>query len=419
MLRNIGTICVIFLAIILAGCATASKSIVAKQNWSENYARMKGVEATSPAMVDGDPGTIAETRVPDDASSATKYTEAVVKLPEKKAIRKIVINSANLRSFAVYAGGETENDWKMLKEIKNTEEEKVTLNVSAVTDRIRIRVARTSDDTTTPGGRGSQARLKRAPGKIKEIEIYGYAQESPTPTAQAVTVKTETTALGTSTTSPTTGATTESAPVEVPKGPPLSATIEVTQRSFPLSGPIPLKINIKAGADEINTLEDMLSEKMLSTKLIVKSASGNVIACSKPVPPLSSPRPYRSSDKPVDVRNAITIDPNGTLTVNIANLLDYYPINAPDTYTVQLVTWVDLHDKYVGREATEKEDLERQIRDINSKSNYTAQEKAALIQNLKDELLQSQKRKSKRYIEVNAKGKPFKLESNTIEITIQ
>ncbi|MGB9597055.1 MAG: hypothetical protein ACPL7B_12305, partial [Candidatus Poribacteria bacterium] len=345
-----------------------------------------------------------------------------VKLPEKKAIRKIVINSANLRSFAVYAGGEAENDWKMLKEIKNTEEEKITLDVSAVTDRIRIRVARTSDDTTTPGGRGSQARLRRAPGKIKEIEIYGYAKEGSTPTTQVLTAKTETIESGTSTTSTATSsttATTESVPVEVPKGPPISATIETTQKSFPISGPIPLKINIKAGADEINTLEDMLSEKMLSTKLVIKSSSGNIIACSKPVPPLSSPRPYRSADRPVDVRNAVTIDPNGTLVVNIANLLDYYPINVPDTYTIQLVTWIDLHDKFVGREATEKEDLERQIRDINSKTNYTAQEKAAIIQSLKDELLQSQKRKSKRYIEVNAKGRPFKLESDTIEITVQ
>ncbi|MGB9597752.1 MAG: hypothetical protein ACPL7B_15820, partial [Candidatus Poribacteria bacterium] len=79
MLRNASMIGVILLAIVLAGCATAGKSIVAKQEWSENYARMKGVEATAPAMVDGDPSTMAETRTPSDASAATKYTEAVVK----------------------------------------------------------------------------------------------------------------------------------------------------------------------------------------------------------------------------------------------------------------------------------------------------------------------------------------------------
>ena len=416
MLKNLAIVCVIILAVVLSGCATASKSIMAKQNWSENYSKMKGVEATSPAMVDGDPGTSADSQTPSDASTATKYTEAVVKLPEQKSIRRIVIDSTNLQSFAVYAGGTIENDWKMLKEVKNTEDRKVTLNVTATTDKIRIRVVKTSDDTTTPGGRGSQARLKRAPAKIKEIEIYGYAKDAvPAPVAAVGTTSATT---GTASTTITT-AVTETAPAEAPKGPPITATLEVAQKSFPSAGPVPLKINIKAGADEVITLEDILSDKMLATKLIVKSASGNAIASSKPTPPLSSPRPYRAVDKPIDVRNALTIQSNTVLSVNIANLLDYYAMTTPGTYAIQLVTWVDLHDKFVGRESTEKDDIEGQIRDINSKSNYTAQEKSALIQSLKEELTQSQKKKSKRYIETSTKGKPFKLESDTIEITIQ
>jgi hypothetical protein len=429
MLKNLAIVCVIVLAIVLSGCATAGKSIMAKQTWSENYAKMKGVVATSPAMVDGDPGTSADTQTPSDSSTATKYTEAVVKLPEQKSIRKIVIDSTNLQSFAVYAGGTTENDWKMLKEVKNSEDLKVTLNVSATTDKIRIRVVKTSDDTTTPGGLGGQARLKRAPAKIKEIEIYGYAKDAQAPTAQVeavgITATSGTTTGTTSKTSTGTASTakagtttvTTAVPAEVPKGPPITATLEIAQKSFPSVGPVPLKINIKAGADEVVTLEDILSDKMISTKLIVKSASGNAIASSKPTPPLSSPRPYRAVDRPMDVRNALTIQPNTVLAVNIVNLLDYYAMATPGTYTIQLVTWVDLHDKFVGRETTEKDDIESQIRDINSK--YTAQEKTALIQNLKDELTQSKKKKTKRYIETSIKGKPYKLESDTIEIIIQ
>jgi hypothetical protein len=429
MLKNLAIICVVVLAVVLAGCAAASKSIMAKQNWSENYARLKGVEATSPAMVDGDTGTSADSQVPSDASTATKYTEVIVKLPEQKSIRKIVIDSTNLQSFAVYAGGTMENDWKMLKEVKNTEDLKITLNVSATTDKIRIRIVKTSDDTTMPGGRGSQARLKRASAKIKEIELYGYAQDSPAPSAQAVKTGAVITTSGTSTTTGATSAVTssktvttavtEAVPAEVPKGPPITATLEIAQKSFPSVGPVPLKINIKAGADEVITIEDLLSDKTLSTKLIVKPASGNAIASSKPTPSLSSPRPYRAVDKPIDVRNALTIQPNTVLAVNVVNLLDYYAMTTPGTYTIQLVTWVDLHDKFVGRETTEKDDIESQIRDINSKSNYAAQEKTALIQNLKDELIQSQKKKTKRYIETSTKGKPYKLESDTIEITIQ
>jgi hypothetical protein len=430
MLRTFSAICIVLLAVTFVGCGLAGRPIVAKQIWSENYAMAKGVEATSPLMVDGDSSTFSETQIPTDTTAgSTKLTEAVVKLPEPKSIRKIVVNSINLQSFIVYEGGQTPDDWKTLAEIKNTDETKVTMSVSANTDRIKIRVLRTSDDATIPGGRGGQSRLKHAPGKIKEIEIYGLVREATAPTAQpagttaAVSGSTSTSAAsgstGTATSSATKTTTTVSTPVEVPKGPPVTAMLEMAQKTYPIAGPIPLKINIKTGADEQIVLDEIVSSKVLSTKLIVKSSSGEVIASSKPTPSLSSPMPRRFVDKAVDVREANTLDPGSVLTVDIPNLLDYYPIKAPGTYTIQLSTWLELHTKFVGREQTEKDDLEGQIRDINSKSNFTPTEKASLIQNLRDDMKQSQKRKSKRYIETNARGTQFKLESDTIELTIQ
>jgi len=427
MLRTFSAICIVLLAVTFVGCGLAGRPIVAKQIWSENYAIAKGVEATSPLMVDGDSSTFSETQIPTDTTAgSTKLTEAVVKLPEPKSIRKIVVNSINLQSFIVYEGGQTPDDWKTLAEIKNTDETKVTMSVSANTDRIKIRVLRTSDDTTIPGGRGGQSRLKHAPGKIKEIEIYGLVREVATPavqpvsTATAVSGSTSTSAASGSTGTATSSATTTgSAPVEVPKGPSVAAMLEMAQKTYPIAGPIPLKINIKTGADEQIVLDEIVSSKVLSTKLIVKSSSGEVIASSKPTPSLSSPMPRRFVDKAVDVREAKTLDPGSVLTVDIPNLLDYYPIKAPGTYTIQLSTWLELHTKFVGREQTEKDDLEGQIRDINSKSNFTPEEKASLIQNLRDDMKQSQKKKSKRYIETNARGTQFKLESDTIELTIQ
>lgn len=419
MLKIFNTAYIILFVIAIVGCGvTGGKSIVAKQDWSENYAKVKGVEATSPLMVDGDPSTIADTQLPTDLSAgATRFTEAVIKLPETKKIRKIVVQSTNLRSFSVYAGGTNgPDDWKTLKEFKNIEDSKISMNVSADTDRIKIRVLRTSDDTTQPGSAGAQARLKRAPGKIKEIELYGLVEEGE---IQPKTTTPSPTGIISPTTASSPTSTTEAPAPEVPKGPPVSASVEIDQNAYPIAGPIPLKVNIKAGADEVIVLEDSVSNEMVSTKLIIKSASGETISCSKPTPPLSSPRPYRSADKPIDVRTAKTIDPSKTLAIDIANILDYYQIKTPGTYTIQLVMFLDLHNKFVGREATAKDDIERQIRDINSKSNYTQQEKASLIQNLKEEMVQTSKRKAPRYIEVNAKGTPFKLESNTIEITIQ
>ena len=423
MLRTFGIICVVLLAVTLVGCSIAGKPIMAKQSWSENYAKAKGVEATSPLMVDGDPSTFAETQLPTDSTvGSTRLTEFVVKLPEPKTIRRVVVNSDNLQSFTIYAGEQNANDWKTLKEIKNTEGGKVDIPVSANTDRIKIRVLKTSDDTTTPGGRGSQARLKRAPAKIKEIELYGMVQESATPTAQpaGTNVATSGTASTSSTSSSvTTTIVTESKPVDAPKGPPVSAILGVTQKTFPIAGPIPLKINIKTGADEQTILDEVVSSNVLSTKLIVKSSSGEIIACSKPTPPLSSPKPRRFTDRPIDVRDAKTLDPDSTLAVDILNLLDYYPIKTPGTYTIQLSTWLELHNKFVGRGQTEMDDLDKQIRDLNSKANFTPEEKATLIKSLKDDAQQSQKKKAKRYIEANARGTQFKLESDTIEFTVQ
>jgi hypothetical protein len=423
MLRNLCIVCIVLLAVTLAGCSSTGNSIMAKQIWSENYAKAKGVEATSPLMIDGDQSTVADSQLPTDSNAgSTRYTEAFVKLPEPKSIRKIVINSPNLQSFTIYSGGDKPNDWKSLTEIKNGQSGKIEVPVSVKTDRIKIKVDRTSDDSTTPGGSGGQSRLKRAPAKIKEIELYGMVQEPMAPAEQpagTTTVTSGTASTSTVTTSTTTSTTTVSKVVEVPKGPAATATIETTQKTFPLAGPIPLKINIKTGAEEQTVLDEIVTSNFLSTKLVVKNSAGETIASIKPTPPLSSPKPRRFADKPVDVREARILDPDSVLTVDVADLLSYYPIKTPGTYTIQLVTWLELQTKYVGREQTEKADTESQIREINSKANYTATEKAALIQSLKDDLQQSQKKKAKRYIEATTRGTQFKLESNTIDLIVQ
>ena len=412
MLRIFCTVSIILLSIAIIGCSLGG--IVAKQEWSENYAMEKGVEATSPLMVDGDSRTMAETQLPTDASSgSTRLTEAIVKLPEPKKIKKIVVQSPNLRSFSVYSGGIDEDDWKLVKEFKNIEENKVSMKANATTDRIRIRVMRTSDDTTQPGSVGSQARLKRAPAKIYEIELYGLVEEGE---VEASTTTITTTGASSA---PGVSGTTQTPVVATPKAPPLSATLETDQKAYPLAVPIPIKVNLKAGEDEVIVVEDMVSKEMVATKLVVKDSSGAVISCSKPTPPLSKSRPYRSMDRPVDVRVAKTIEADSVLPIEIENIIDYYPIKTPGKYTIQLKAILNLHSTFVGREATAMQDLQRQIRDINSKSNYTQQEKATLAQTLKEEMQSLSKKKSKRYIEVNAKGTPFEFESETIEITIQ
>ena len=155
------------------------------QEWSENYALLEGVRATSPAMIDGNLRTMGETAFPEGSqgfSGVSPASEAVITLPEKKLIRRIVIHTANLKEFDVFAD-KGHNDWRIIKEVNSVKTNPINLIVSAPfpTDRIRVRVLGTKDDAqlrrrqrARSGGYNRFSGTQRAPGKIHEIELYGY-----------------------------------------------------------------------------------------------------------------------------------------------------------------------------------------------------------------------------------------------------
>ena len=105
--------------------------------------------------------------------------------------------------------------------------------------------------------------------------------------------------------------------------------------------------------------------------------------------------------------------------MEIPNLLEYYPIDKPGEYTVQLNLNLETHDNYVGRAQTQIADREITIREINTSSNYSATEKAGIIQGLRDEIEQLKKSKSKRYLVVGSKGKLIRIGSNILKLTVQ
>jgi len=405
MMRRFYAIAAILLAFVISGCGTVGRSLVAKQEWSQNYAAVEGVEATSPLMVDGQRSTVGETEIPTGGRGSTEFSEAVVKLPEEKSIRRIVIYTPNIQSFSLYAGRRDEDQWKPLDEVKKNEEKMITMNVSTTTDRIRIRVRETSDDKLLAGGRGRRNRVDRAKGKIQEIEIYGLVEEAPDEVAEEATVPG---APGVS-----------AAPEEKPKAPPAVVSLQSPQSTYTLAGPIPAKIDLKIGPDDLVVLAASVSDEMLRVKLLVKNAAGEEIKCSKPTPRVSNPRPYRGAGAPVNVRDARTLEAESTLAVDIPNLLDYYPVDAPGNYTVQLDLQLEHHDNFVGRSQTQIADIERTIRDVGTKQNYSQTERASIIQGLKEEIAQLEQRKDNRYLVVGRKGTMLDLSSNALELVIQ
>lgn len=173
------------LLVCLSSCNIASK-LVSKQEISENYALMEGVRATTLEMIDGNVRTVGEAALPEGAEGVfgmSPATEALITLPEKKVISRIVIHSKNLKQFDVWAD-KGNRDWVVLKEVKSAKSNPIVLSglrAHFPTDRVRIRVLGTTDDAALR--RRERARggfqavgfgYSRAPGKFYEIELYGY-----------------------------------------------------------------------------------------------------------------------------------------------------------------------------------------------------------------------------------------------------
>ncbi len=185
-------------SIITAGCSI----LVTKQEWSENYALLEGAHSTSPQMIDGQLETIGQTSFPRGAQRgtiATPPSEVIITLPEEKTIRKIVIHADNVKKLEIFADkgiGTIDADWKLIKEIRNVTTNPIEIPVSILfsTAKLRVRVLETTEDSELTrkrhaadvnklvraqrGGAKSGASLqtlrRRAAGKIREIEIYGY-----------------------------------------------------------------------------------------------------------------------------------------------------------------------------------------------------------------------------------------------------
>ena len=91
-----------------------------------------------------------------------------------------------MQAFDVMARKEN-GGWETIKEVKGNKEERVSLKLShgVITDGIKIRVKRTSNDASER--RKNVRRIDnwiifsgsiRSSGKIKEIELYGYVDTS-------------------------------------------------------------------------------------------------------------------------------------------------------------------------------------------------------------------------------------------------
>ena len=165
----------------LISCGILKTAIGTNQSWSRNYARLQGTTATAPEMIDGDYRTTGKTTFPEGASAAmgiSAFSEAVIQLPEKKSIHRIVIHSDKLQQFDIMVNND--RGYITLKEVKSVTANPIDLRVSTTTDNIKVRVRKSSDDiaATRRSTGGRRRGLRRVAATIQEIELYGFSDKS-------------------------------------------------------------------------------------------------------------------------------------------------------------------------------------------------------------------------------------------------
>ena len=170
------------------GCTTVP-GFIADQTWSKNYALMEGVQANDPAIVDGDLKTIGQSQYTEASSDAVQSShassESVILLPVSQSLHRIVMHSSNVKAFDIWVS-DNQGRWERIKEIKNVQQEiiDVRLNRAVRTAGVKIRIRRTSDDAELRQKNTQRVRGWRiftghvkAPAKISEIELYGFASK--------------------------------------------------------------------------------------------------------------------------------------------------------------------------------------------------------------------------------------------------
>ena len=175
------------------------------QRWSENYALLPGTTASDPAFIDDDPETIGQSQRKQGSGSAGTDldipSEAIIYLPERKSIYRIVIHSTNLEEFEVHAFN-SRGEWDKIYDRRSNRDLIIDIRLKKVimTSGIKVVVRRTTDDAArrrenvqirrenvqTSDGNIRRGRYRyfitgptTALANIAEIELYGYDTAAP------------------------------------------------------------------------------------------------------------------------------------------------------------------------------------------------------------------------------------------------
>ena len=191
----------LFYVLPLLGLMCLCSGCVLSQEWSENYALQPGTAASDPSFIDGNMETVGQSqRKKSNVRQGVALdipSEALVHLPEKRSIYRIVIHSSNLLEFEVQALNSL-GEWEKIYDQRTNKDRVIDIRLKKVvtTASIKVLVRQTTDDAAarrenvqldrenrqTPDGKTRRGRIvykikgpTTALAKIAEIELYGYA----------------------------------------------------------------------------------------------------------------------------------------------------------------------------------------------------------------------------------------------------
>ena len=186
-MRSQSTFAYLFLMLSLVTFYGCASGFIADQTWSANYALMEGVQANDPAIIDGDLKTVGQSQYVEPSSDVVQShhasSESVILLPVAKSIHRVVLHSSNVQAFDIWVA-DNQGGWGRIKEIKSVKQKviDVRLNRAVRTSGVKVRIIRTSDDAALRQKNIQRVRgwriysgHVRAPAKISEIELYGFA----------------------------------------------------------------------------------------------------------------------------------------------------------------------------------------------------------------------------------------------------
>jgi len=200
--------------------------------------------------------------------------------------------------------------------------------------------------------------------------------------------------------------------------------LNLPKTTFAVNEKIPVDVVLKAG-EFLNLWipKSTIEGAGAFAGLVVKKVSGEEIKSPKPIKVVSTTETLYREGEPVKCIPGTQFNPGSELNASLDNLLNYYPLTQPGTYSVQVIMNLKV---YICEEALEKQSeevrqLEADIASFKKDTKLAAgpkQEAISYLQTLIAEEKARAKPSDEKYIPLDSFKGATDIKSNTVEFTI-